>query len=161
MGLANRITSPFTRKRGWKYCVMLQWVGKSSLFKRWIASHLYYQKTPGNRWFDGYDRQPIIIDEVTPRNFQADGMAWNDWGDRYSITAEVKHGTCNLCNEWLVMITNYSLRDLCTRGKYFDKTLYATFKSRCGDRELNFYRMTHISGHMEGSGMKSGTILHV
>lgn len=131
-------------------------VGKSSLFKRWIPSRLYYQKTPGNRWFDGYDRQPIIIiDEVTPRNFQADGMSWNDWGDRYSITAEVKHGTVNLCNEWLVVISNYSLRELCTRGSRFDSTLYETFKSRCGDRELNFFRINKINGHMEGGKMVS------
>ena len=131
-------------------------VGKSSLFKRWIPSRNYYQKTPGNRWFDGYDRQPvIIIDEVTPRNFQADGMSWNDWGDRYSITAEVKHGTCNLCNEWLIVISNYSLRELCTRGNRFDATLYETFKSRCGDRELNFFRINKINGHMKGDKMIS------
>ena len=131
-------------------------VGKSSLFKRWIPSRLYYQKTPSNRWFDGYDRQPIvIIDEVKPRNFQADGMDWNDWGDRYSITAEVKHGTCNLCNEWLIVISNYSLRELCTRGNRFDNTLYQTFKSRCGDRETGFYRMKEIRGHMEGDKMIS------
>lgn len=131
-------------------------VGKSSLFKRWIPRRHYHLKSASNRWFDGYDRQPIvIIDEMKPYTFQAEDKDWNDWGDRYSVTAEVKHGTVSLCNEWLIVISNYSLRELCTRKNRFDATLYETFKSRCGNRETGFYRIGKINGHMEGDKMIS------
>ncbi|CBK21221.2 uncharacterized protein [Blastocystis hominis] len=66
-------------------------VGKTSLFSRNIDPSLIYWKNPATKWWCGYRAQPIvIIDEVTPQQFQKGDINWNLIGDRNEIYVEVK-----------------------------------------------------------------------
>lgn len=123
--------------------------GKTSLFRRWIDPQYIYTKSATTQWFDGYMRQPIIlIDNVDPESFQKRMMDWNRFGDRNYTTVKIKHGTVNLHNDWFVVISNYSLHDLCTKTlpsgkKRFDSVLYSTFQRYCGNPE-DGYRIMEI-----------------
>lgn len=126
-------------------------VGKSSLFKQWLSRKVCYLKNRDYKWFDGYIDQPIIVvDEMKPNIFCSDYMNWNEWGDRQPSTVEIKNGSVELGNEWMIVISNYSLEELCTKRGKFDRVLYDTFKSRCGDRETGTFRIAKIHGIRNG-----------
>lgn len=110
-------------------------VGKTSLFSRNIDPDRIYWKNPANRWWCGYRDQPIvIIDEITPLQFQSGNINWNIIGDRNDVYLEVKGSQVPLQAKWVIVISNYSLDQLCSRPKKgLDDLMKRTFKRRCGN----------------------------
>ena len=112
-------------------------VGKTSLFSRNIDPSLIYWKDPAVKFWLGYKGQPIvIIDEVTPTTFKNGKLNWNLLGDRTEFFVEVKGSQVLLKAKWIIVVSNYSLDELCSfprRG--LDETIKHTFKRRCGNDE--------------------------
>ena len=112
-------------------------VGKTSLFARNIDPTLIYWKNPANKWWCGYRNQPIVIvDEVTPEQFQSGNINWNIIGDRNEVYVEVKGSQLPFQAQWVIVISNYTLDQLCTvRRQGLNETWKQTFKRRCGNKE--------------------------
>ena len=117
-------------------------VGKTSLFSRNIDPTLIYWKNPSNKWWCGYRSQPIvIIDELTPEQFQSGLINWNIIGDRNEVYVEIKGSQLPFCAQWVIVISNYSLDQLCTvRRLGLNETWKKTFKRRCGN-DTDGYRI--------------------
>lgn len=120
-------------------------VGKTSLFSRNIDPTLIYWKNPATKWWCGYRSQPIvIIDEVTPQQFQKGDINWNLIGDRNEIYVEVKGSQVPFQAQWVIVISNYSLDSLCSnRQGGLNETWKHTFKRRCGN-ETDGYRIYYF-----------------
>ena len=112
-------------------------VGKTSLFSRNMLASTIYWKNPGNRWWCGYRYQPIvIIDEITPKQFQSGNINWNIIGDRNEVYVEVKGSQVPLQARWVIVISNYSLDQLCSvPNRGLDDLMKRTFKRRCGNQK--------------------------
>ena len=117
-------------------------VGKTSLFSRNIDPALIYWKNPANKWWCGYRNQPIVIvDEITPEQFQSGNINWNIIGDRNEVYVEVKGSQLPFQAQWVIVISNYSLDQLCTeRRRGLNVIWKTTFKRRCGN-EQDGYRI--------------------
>lgn len=117
-------------------------VGKTSLFTRNMDPRLIYWKNPEVKWWLGYKDQPIvIIDEIVPQTFKARHINWNLLGDRTEIFVEIKGGQVLLKAKWVIVISNYSLDELCSYPrKGLDVTMKDTFKRRCGN-DVDGYRI--------------------
>ena len=112
-------------------------VGKTSLFSRNIDPNLIYWKNPANKWWCGYRNQPIVIvDELTPEQFQNGNINWNIIGDRNEVYVEVKGSQLPFQAQWVIVISNYTLDQLCTVRRHgLNETWKQTFKRRCGNKE--------------------------
>lgn len=63
-----------------------------------------------NKWWCGYDDQPIIwIDEINPETQAWMGRFMKIWADRYTFNAEYKGGTMLIRPEWVIVTSNYDL----------------------------------------------------
>lgn len=91
------------------------WYGNTGTGKSRLAWEKYgticYQKML-NKWWDGYDCQPIvIIEEWSPKN-EVTASALKIWADRYPFTAQIKGGVLQKIRpKKLIVISNYPLRD--------------------------------------------------
>jgi len=91
------------------------WFGSTGTGKSRLAWDKYgsicYQKML-NKWWDGYDAQPIvIIEEWSPKN-EVTASALKIWADRYPFTAQIKGGVLQKIRpRKLIVISNYRLRD--------------------------------------------------
>jgi len=91
------------------------WYGETGTGKSRLAWEKYgklcYQKML-NKWWDGYDAQPIvIIEEWSPKN-EVTASALKIWADRYPFTAQIKGGVLQKIRpQKLIVISNYRLRD--------------------------------------------------
>jgi len=91
------------------------WYGNTGSGKSRLAWEQYgticYQKML-NKWWDGYDAQPIvIIEEWSPKN-EVTASALKIWADRYPFTAQIKGGVLQKIRPMkLIVISNYRLRD--------------------------------------------------
>ena len=65
-----------------------------------------------NKWWDGYDDQPVvIIEEWSPKN-EVTASALKIWADRYPFTAQIKGGVLQKIRPTkLIVISNYRLND--------------------------------------------------
>jgi len=91
------------------------WYGETGTGKSRLAWEKYgkicYQKML-NKWWDGYDDQPIVvIEEWSPKN-EVTASALKIWADRYPFTAQIKGGVLQKIRPTkLIVISNYRLRD--------------------------------------------------
>jgi hypothetical protein len=91
------------------------WVGTTGTGKSRLAWEKYgeicYQKQL-NKWWDGYDAQPVvIIEEWSPKN-EVTASALKIWADRYPFTAQIKGGTLQKIRPTkIIVISNYRLVD--------------------------------------------------
>jgi len=91
------------------------WYGKTGTGKSRLAWEKYgnicYQKML-NKWWDGYDAQPIvIIEEWSPKN-DVTASALKIWADRYPFTAQIKGGVLQKIRPFkIIVISNYRLYD--------------------------------------------------
>jgi len=91
------------------------WYGATGTGKSRLAWEKYgeicYQKML-NKWWDGYDAQPIvIIEEWSPKN-EVTASALKIWADRYPFTAQIKGGVLQKIRPVkLIVISNYRLVD--------------------------------------------------
>jgi len=91
------------------------WVGTTGTGKSRLAWDKYgdvcYQKML-NKWWDGYDAQPVvIIEEWSPKN-EVTASALKIWADRYPFTAQIKGGVLQKIRpQKIIVISNYRLVD--------------------------------------------------
>jgi len=91
------------------------WYGSTGTGKSRLAWEKYgdicYQKML-NKWWDGYDNQPIvIIEEWSPKN-DVTASALKIWADRYPFTAQIKGGVLQKIRPLkIIVISNYRLYD--------------------------------------------------
>lgn len=91
------------------------WVGSTGTGKSRLAWEKYgticYQKML-NKWWDGYDAQPVvIIEEWSPKN-EVTASALKIWADRYPFTAQIKGGVLQKIRPTkIIVISNYRLVD--------------------------------------------------
>jgi len=91
------------------------WYGETGTGKSRLAWEKYgkicFQKML-NKWWDGYDAQPVvIIEEWSPKN-EVTASALKIWADRYPFTAQIKGGVLQKIRPAkIIVISNYRLRD--------------------------------------------------
>lgn len=91
------------------------WYGATGTGKSKLAWEIYgdicYQKML-NKWWDGYDAQPVvIIEEWSPKN-EVTASALKIWADRYPFTAQIKGGVLQKIRPLkIIVISNYRLGD--------------------------------------------------
>lgn len=91
------------------------WVGPTGTGKSRLAwdkfGKICYQKSL-NKWWDGYDAQPVvIIEEWSPKN-EVTASNLKIWADRYPFTAQVKGGTLQKIRPTkVIVISNYRIVD--------------------------------------------------
>jgi len=91
------------------------WYGETGTGKSRLAWEKYgsicYQKML-NKWWDGYDDQPVvIIEEWSPKN-EVTASALKIWADRYPFTAQIKGGVLQKIRpSKIIVISNYRLGD--------------------------------------------------
>lgn len=91
------------------------WYGETGTGKSRLAWEKYgnicYQKML-NKWWDGYDMQPIVvIEEWSPKN-EVTASALKIWADRYPFTAQIKGGVLQKIRPTkIIVISNYRLSD--------------------------------------------------
>lgn len=91
------------------------WYGPTGTGKSRLAWEKYglscYQKML-NKWWDGYDDQPVVVvEEWSPKN-EVTASALKIWADRYPFTAQIKGGVLQKIRpKKIVVISNYRLRD--------------------------------------------------
>lgn len=68
----------------------------------------------GNKWWDGFDGQEIVLIDDLGENAKALVNHIKNWADRYPFTAEVKGGTrrINACEFELIITSNYTPEQL-------------------------------------------------
>lgn len=84
-----------------------------------------------NKWWDGYDRGPCLMDDVDPTTFEHLGHMLKLWCDRYPLRAEMK-GKCTMIRpDFIVMTSQYTLDELCTDSKgIFNRNLFEAMNRR-------------------------------
>lgn len=91
------------------------WYGETGTGKSRLAWEKYgsicYQKML-NKWWDGYDDQPVVvIEEWSPKN-EVTSSALKIWADRYPFTAQIKGGVLQKIRPLkIIVISNYRLSD--------------------------------------------------
>lgn len=91
------------------------WVGDTGTGKSRLAwdkfGTICYQKML-NKWWDGYDDQPIVIlEEWSPKN-EITASALKIWGDRYPFPAQIKGGMLHKIRPLkIIVISNYRIAD--------------------------------------------------
>jgi len=91
------------------------WYGDTGSGKSRLAWEKYgdicFQKML-NKWWDGYDHQPVVvIEEWSPKN-EVTASALKVWADRYPFTAQIKGGVLQRLRPLkIVVISNYRIVD--------------------------------------------------
>jgi len=91
------------------------WYGATGTGKSRLAWEKYgsicFQKML-NKWWDGYDMEPVvIIEEWSPKN-DVTSSALKIWADRYPFTAQIKGGVLQKIRpQKIIVISNYRLSD--------------------------------------------------
>lgn len=104
--------------------------GKSTWARSFGISNGGYYEKPMNKWWDGYDGEPVVIldDLDTP----ALNHYLKIWGDKFACKGEVKGSTIWLKHRWLVVTSNYSICDIVKMGckDVYDMELERALKRR-------------------------------
>jgi len=91
------------------------WYGATGTGKSRLAWQKYgnvmYSKML-NKWWDGYDMQPVVvIEEWSPKN-DVTASALKIWADRYPFTAQIKGGVLQRLRPLkIIVISNYRISD--------------------------------------------------
>lgn len=91
------------------------WYGETGTGKSRLAWEKYgaicYQKML-NKWWDGYDNEPVVvIEEWSPKN-EVTASALKIWADRYPFAAQIKGGVLQKIRPAkIIVISNYRLSD--------------------------------------------------
>lgn len=65
---------------------------------------------PQNKWWDGYDNEPIIVlDDLDHQGGQCLGHYLKIWADKYPFTAEVKGGRVYPEYTHIIVTSNYTI----------------------------------------------------
>lgn len=87
-------------------------VGKSYLAReRGTMLGGYYLKAQ-NKWFDGYDGQPVIIMDDFDKKGTCLDHYMKIWADRYACSGEIKGASIALSHREFIVTSNYSIDDV-------------------------------------------------
>jgi len=100
----------------------------------------FYPKMP-NKWWDGYQGvdQPIIIDDVDPKNAEYLGYHLKIWADRYPFLAETKGGGMKIRPSKVIVTSQYAIEDC-----WADEETRAAIKRRFEVRQVGAPKMAPI-----------------
>lgn len=67
-----------------------------------------------NKWWDGFNRQKIVLIDDAGENMKMLASHIKNWADRYPFTAEVKGGSrrINASEFYFIVTSNYSIREI-------------------------------------------------
>ena len=106
-------------------------LGKTSTFQA-VCGRLnlrYYSKCPGDRWFDGYDGQPIIlIDEFSDSSFTC--CQWNSFCNPAPPVLEVKGSKLINLSTHYIVLANRGPEEFYQRVKAEVPSLWAAYRRR-------------------------------
>ena len=92
----------------------------------------YHSKSPGDRWFDGYDQQPVILfDEFSDYSFSC--HQWNGLCDPHPPTLEVKGTKFSNVSSHYVVLSNCCPDDLYPKIKAETRPIWDAFRRRLTD----------------------------
>lgn len=65
-----------------------------------------------NKWFDGYAGEEYILIDDFDKSGKCLGHYMKLWSDKYSTTGEIKGATVSLNHKWLIVTSNYEIKDI-------------------------------------------------
>lgn len=65
-----------------------------------------------NKWFDGYNREKVIVLDDLDKGGSCLGHYLKIWADKWACSGEIKGGTVNLVHEKFIVTSNYTPSDL-------------------------------------------------
>lgn len=87
-------------------------VGKSHWVRKTLSQDGYYPK-PANKWWDGYANQNfVILEDLDHDTVKFMPHQLKIWADKWSFVAEAKGTAVFPVNRWLVVTSNYTMREL-------------------------------------------------
>lgn len=92
---------------------------RAAMFSKLIVGKRF--KKDVNKWFDGYEGEPVIVMDDFGSNDMPDSLAdrfgyyLKKWADRYAVTGEVKGSTVELQHTHFIVTSNYSLEEIFKR----------------------------------------------
>lgn len=107
--------------------------GKSTWAKDFGSAMGGFYEKAQNKWFDGYDGEPVIILEDLDTNTLNHYL--KIWADKWACKGEVKGGTIWLSHKYFVVTSNYGISELANRGQP-DEALEAALARRFTLMEL-------------------------
>ena len=109
-------------------------LGKTTTFQT-ICSRLtikFHSKSPGDRWFDGYNQQSVILfDEFSDYSFSCN--QWNGLCDPDPPSLEVKGAKLTNVSSHYVVLSNMCPDDLYPRVKVENRPIWDAFRRRLTD----------------------------
>uniref|UniRef100_A0AAU8H575 ATP-dependent helicase Rep n=1 Tax=CRESS DNA virus TaxID=3138951 RepID=A0AAU8H575_9VIRU len=104
--------------------------GKSTWARAFGVSKGGYYEKPMNKWWDGYDGEPVVI--LDDLDTSVLNHYLKIWGDKFACKGEVKGSTIWLKHRWLVVTSNYSIGDIVKMGckDVYDVELERALKRR-------------------------------
>lgn len=85
--------------------------GKSRKARADYGQDGFYYKLP-NKWWDGYQQQPIVIIEDFGKEHHVLGYHLKIWADRYAFLAEEKGGATSVRPARIVVTSQYRIGDI-------------------------------------------------
>lgn len=89
--------------------------GKSRWAREFCTKHNfpYYLKAAGNKWWDGYEGEPVVIIDDVSRQSLLDVDYFKTWTDHYPFNAEVKGGMLrNIRPKMLIFTSNAKMSQI-------------------------------------------------
>lgn len=91
------------------------WIqGESGCGKTHAAFQSYPElfSKPRNIWWDGYQREPVVLLDDVDKYDVALGGKLKHWADKFSFIAEVKGGSMKIRPEKLIITSQYSIEEI-------------------------------------------------
>lgn len=96
--------------------------GKSHRARQEAPDGLYYSKPP-NKWWCGYQGEPVVILEDIDEEHSYLGYSLKIWADKYSFIAEEKNGAQCIRPQRIIVTSNYHPNEIFLKDKILDAIL--------------------------------------
>lgn len=121
-------------------------VGKSRKARALFGNTKYYDK-PCNKWWDGYQGEPIVLMDDFDKSHHVLRHHLNRWADRYSFPGEQKGTTKQFRPEKIIVTSNWSIEQIWT-----DEVEASTIRRRFVVTHMtNFWQPAVVQDHVSES----------